>query len=114
MTFAIKKLEKLEDQSSSHDTFTFTKVNDTLSLRLVIAAKASKYALPDDKLSWRQMDIGPHSYSKGTVETEPVDVPHDFLDSSHRIMSWLLSLVLLAQRKTASDLKITICPRIPP
>jgi hypothetical protein len=71
----LKKLERLEyvplwyfteegcedalrfDQSASQDTFALTKVEDTVSLRPVNVARASKYSLPDEKLTWRQMDI---------------------------------------------------------
>lgn len=73
--FALRKLEKLEyvplwyfteegcedalrfDHTASQDTFALTKVKDTVSLRPVNVARASKLSLPDEKLTWRQMDI---------------------------------------------------------
>ena len=73
--FALKKLEKLEyvplwyfteegcedalrfDQTATQDTFALAKVEDMVSLRPVNVARASKLSLPDEKLTWRQMDI---------------------------------------------------------
>jgi hypothetical protein len=71
----LKKLERLEyvplwyfteegcedalrfDQSVTQDTFALTKVEDTVSLRPLNVTRASKFSLPDEKLTWRQMDI---------------------------------------------------------
>ena len=73
--FALKKLEKLEyvalwyfteegceealrfDQSTAQDTLALTRVDDTVSRCPINVARTSKYSLPDEKLTWRQMDI---------------------------------------------------------
>jgi hypothetical protein len=74
-SYAIRKLEKFEwielwyftsegcedalrfDQGAGHDTFTLAKLDNTVSLRPISAAKASRNALPDENLSWEQIAV---------------------------------------------------------
>ncbi|KAM6503922.1 hypothetical protein JOM56_000865 [Amanita muscaria] len=74
-SYAIKRLEKYEyidlwyfteegcedalrfNQSTASDTYTLAKIDDTVSLRPINAAKASRNAISDEKLTWRQMSI---------------------------------------------------------
>ncbi|KAM6501608.1 hypothetical protein JOM56_001585 [Amanita muscaria] len=74
-SYALKRLEKYDyvdlwyfteegcedamrfNQSTASDTYTLAKLEDTVSLRPINAAKASRNAISDEKLTWRQMSI---------------------------------------------------------